>query len=183
MKNNLLLVFATLIAGFVYGQTHDVVITGSKKINKKATPQQIIDSLKTRFPDATAIQYYQAPASGVTKGGWAVTEEDNLPEDGSLDYYTISFKRSNSQYYGLYSKDGTLLQSKMEQKLDDLPEPIRNSLMNLSQSYPGYKVKSKNYFKKTNYSKSKEYYEVTASNGKETKKLYYAADGTILKVK
>ena len=48
MKNNLLLVFATLIAGFVYGQTHDVVITGSKKINKKATPQQIIDSLKTK---------------------------------------------------------------------------------------------------------------------------------------
>ena len=84
MKNNLLLVFATLIAGFVYGQTHDVVITGSKKINKKATPQQIIDSLKTRFPDATAIQYYQAPASGVTKGGWAVTEEDNLPEDEEL---------------------------------------------------------------------------------------------------
>ena len=84
MKNNLLLVFSTFIAGLVYSQQHDVVITGSKKINKKATPQQIVDSLKTRFPDATAIQYYQAPASGVSKGGWAVTEEDNLPEDGSL---------------------------------------------------------------------------------------------------
>ena len=166
--------------GVVYSQ--DVVITGSKKINKKSTPQQVIDSLKKRFPDATAIQYYQAPASGVTKGGWAVTEEDNLPPGEELDYYTISFKRSNAQYYGLYDKDGTLIQSKMEQKLDDLPEPIRNSLKNLSQSYPGYKVTSKNYYKKTNYSKSKEYYEVTASNGKETKKVYYAADGTILKM-
>lgn len=182
MKNSLLLTITMLLVGLAHAQ-NDIVITGTKKVNKKSTPQQVVDSVNKRFPDATAVQYFQAPASGVTKGGWTVTEEDNLPEGESVDYYTVSFKRGSMQYYGLYAQDGTLIQSKTEEKLDKLPEPIRNSLKNLSESHPGYKVTSKNYFKKTNYSKSKEYYEVTATNGKETKKLYYSADGTILKVK
>ena len=181
MKNNLLLVCALLLVGLVYGQA-DVVITGTKKIDKKATPQQVLDSLNKRFPDASAIEVFQAPASGITKGGWTVTEYDNLPEGDEVDYYTISFKRSNAQYYGLYSRDGTLIQSKMEVKMDSIPEPIRNSLLNLSQQYPGYKIVSKNYYKKTNYSKSQEHYEITASNGKETKKVYYSADGTFVKM-
>jgi hypothetical protein len=53
----------------------------------------------------------------------------------------------------------------------------------IAKDYPGYKVVEKNYFKQQNYSKHKEYYEVTAKNGDKVKKLYYKEDGTLIKMK
>jgi len=65
-----------------------------------------------------------------------------------------------------------------------LPEPVVTSLKAIAKDYPGYKVVSKNYYKKQNYSKSKEYYEVTANkNGKEEKRFYYSPEGELIKVK
>jgi hypothetical protein len=181
MKKLLLLSLVAFIAFQVKAQ-EDIVITGSKKINKKLTPQQVIDSLEKKFPDAKSVKYYKAPASGVDNG-WAVTEEDNISTDASVEYYTISFKRDDLQYYGLYAPDGTLVQAKIQQKVEELPAAIKTSLTKLSESYPGYKIVSKNYYKKLNYSKSKEYYEVVAKKDKETKTLYYDPDGTLVKVK
>ena len=57
------------------------------------------------------------------------------------------------------------------------------SLKAIAKDYPGYKVVEKNYFKQQNYSKHKEYYEVTAKNGDKVKKLYYKEDGTLIKMK
>jgi hypothetical protein len=182
MKKHLVLIITLVLPFMINAQDDELVITGTKKINKKLTPQQVIDSLNKHFPNAKSVQYYQAPAE-VTNKGWNITEEDNLDPDAEVDYYTISFKQEGLKYYGLYNKDGTLLKSKVEQSVDQLPEPIRASLKNLSAQYPGYKVTSKTYFKNQNYSKSKEYYEVVASNGKEVKRLVYAPDGTILKDK
>jgi len=57
------------------------------------------------------------------------------------------------------------------------------SLKAIAKDYPGYKVVSKNYYKQTDYSKSKEYYQVTAKNGDKTKVFYYSPDGKLQKVK
>jgi hypothetical protein len=160
----------------------EVVIKGSKQISEKMTPQQILDSLHKQFPNATAVKYYKT--SDAAKKGWAVTEEVT-PGHSTQDVteYTISFKQDNFQYYGLYDEFGNLLKFKFQQSVDDVPEAVKTAAMNLKSQYPGYKATSKTYFKNQNYSKSEEYYEVTASNGTTTKKFYFAPDGKLIKVK
>jgi len=163
-------------------QDDAIKITGTNKISKKMTPQQVIDSLHKHFPNAKAVKYYQLPADAAARG-WQVAEEDNLGSADDLDYYTLSFKNDDLQYYGLYNKHGDLISSKMTEKLDQLPAPITESLKSMASQYPGYKVVSKTFYKHQDYSKSKEYYEVVASNGNEKKEFYYAPDGTLTKVK
>jgi hypothetical protein len=159
-----------------------VKVTGTKKISKKLTPQQVIDSLHARFPDARAVTYYKMPANAVAKG-WSVTIEDELDADAVVDYYTIKFKRNDFQYYGLYKPDGTLVMSKYQETITHIPDTIKSSLEKLGEKYPGYRIALKTYYKSTNLSKSKEYYEFTAYNGKKIKKVYYDADGFLIRVK
>jgi hypothetical protein len=181
MKKLIILIIALVPALALFSQ-NEIVITGSKKITKELTPKQVVDSLNKRFPDAKAIEYFQVPASGV-HNGWAVTEDDKTTEGDEVDFYTISFKREGLKYYGLYKKDGTLLQSKVEESVASLPEPITASIKEISKDHPGYTVTSKTYYRNQNYAKVKEYYEVVAQKGQTTKRLYYQADGTLVKVK
>jgi hypothetical protein len=181
MKKYILLLIA-MVPGLLLFSQNEKMITGSKKITKELTPKQVIDSLNKRFPDAKAVEYFQMPASGV-QNGWAITEDDNTTEGDEVDFYTISFKREGLKYYGLYKKDGTLLQSKVEESVASLPEPIMTHIKEVSKDHPGYTVTSKTYYRNQNYAKVKEYYEVVAVKGQTTKRLYYQADGTLVKVK
>jgi hypothetical protein len=159
----------------------DLVIKGTKQIEKKYTPQQVIDSLAVKFPDARSVKYFKADGEAAQRG-WAVTTEDNL-QSGAVDYYTISFKQKGLQYYGLYDPNGQLLECKIEQKEAELPAAVVTNLKAIAKDYPGYKVVSKTYYKTQNYSKSKEHYEITAKNGDKTKYFYYSPTGELLKVK
>ena len=179
MKAYLTLAIALLTISML--QAQDIVITGTKKITKKATPQQVVDSLNKRFPNAKSVQYFEASPT-VVANGWTVAEDDNLGS-GDVDYYTISFKQDSLQYYGLYASDGTLVESKIAQKLNQLPPPVRDALNNLHQTHPGYTIVSQNYYKELNHKKSKEFYEVTAKKDNVTKKVYFAPDGSVIKVK
>ena len=127
--------------------------------------------------------YRLIPPRPMQKKGWDVTKDDEMSSSEQIDFYTIKFKTQNVQYYGLYDKDGNLLKCRMEETVDKLPDNVVASLKDLSSQYPGYKVVSKSYYKNQNYSKNEEYYEVVASNGKAKKRLYYGADGTLIKVK
>jgi len=182
MKKYLLLPVLALSSLGLWAQ-NDLVIKGTKKIDKQMTPQQVIDSLHKRFPNAEAVQYYHVPASAARANGWNVTEEDNLSSNAEVDYYEISFKREGLHYYGLYDRNGQLLKAKIQQNVTTLPDPVVASLKELGKKYPGYKVVSKTFYKTQNYAKSKEYYEVVAQNGSKKKIVTYSADGTILKVK
>ena len=157
-------------------------VSGTKKITKQLTPQQVIDSLHARFPDAKAITYYKMPADAVARG-WSVTLEDELDADEEVDYYTIKFKRKDFQYYGLYKPDGTLVMSKYKETITHIPDTIKSSLKKLGEKYPGYRIASKTFYKNTQYSKSKEYYEFVAYNGQKIKTVYYDSDGYLIKVK
>ena len=180
MKRYILVALA-LVSTAAYAQ-NEMVLTGSKKIPKDLTPQQVIDSLHKRFPNAKSVQYYTIPEDAASRG-WTITQEDNLGGAGEVEYYTISFKQENLKYYGLYDKNGQLLRCKMEQHAVDLPEPIQASLKELKTKYPGYKLTSKSYYKNQNVSKNKEYYQVVAKNGSKTKTLIYSPDGTLLEEK
>jgi hypothetical protein len=160
----------------------ELVIKGTKPVTKQYTPQQVIDSIQKRFPNATAVKYYKSDAETAQKG-WAVTTDDNLDAGASVDYYTVSFKQEGLQYYGLYNSEGTLVEYKIQQKMNDLPEKVVTSLKSLSKDYPGYKVVDKTYYMTKNHSKAKEYYQVTASNGKQKKEVYYSENGDFIKMK
>jgi hypothetical protein len=184
MKKYLLTAVTSILSAFilVQAQQQDVVIKGSKQIDKKLTPQQVIDSLNKRFPDAESVKYFTAKAD-VVQRGWNVSEENKLQLNEDLDYYTISFNRQGLKYYGLYDREGNLLESKIEESVDSLPEAVHNAVEKIPQQYPGYKVVSKTYFKELDYSNSKYYYEVVAQNGGKKKMIYYTPAGTLIKVK
>ena len=179
MKKYLIAQLIILFLPFL-SYSQDLVIKGTKPVTKQYTPQEVLDSLQKTFPNAQSVTYYKADAATAQKG-WAVTTDDAL-EHTDVEYYTISFKQDGLQYYGLYDEHGNLVEYKFEQRMDSLPDKVVTSLKALSNDYPGYKVVNKTYYMTKNNSKSKEYYQVTASNGKEKKQVYYSQDGDFIKM-
>ena len=187
MKHFLITGFCLLSTTLMYAQaTEDVVLSGSRKTTKGATPQQVIDSLEHRFPNAQAVQYYETSAKTL-ENGWAVTEEKKTWAADEVTFYTLNFKRDDFNYYAVYDKEGHLMNSKYEQKLDSLPTAVISSIKKLAgDKYKEYDIISETYYKTVNYSKSKEYYEIKAinkANKKIVKTIIMAPDGTLIKVK
>lgn len=187
MKKYLALAILFICSDLVHAQSEDeVVITASNKIARQTTPSQVVDSLKKRFPNANAVQYYETSPEAV-RTGWAVEKEDDLSPGEDLDYYTVSFKRKDFRYYALFDQEGTLLMSKYEEHVSKVPGAVKNSVKQaLGSSYKDYSVLSKNYYKKVNHEKRSEYYEVKVVNRynkKDKKTLMVAPDGKTLKEK
>jgi hypothetical protein len=183
-----LLIATTLVSSIaLYAQQEpdQMVIKGSKHTDMAHTPQQIIDSLHKRFPDAKSIDYYQTPATAA-KNGWTVSQEDALDWGNEVEYYTLKFKRSDFQYYALFKADGTLVSSKYEETEANLPDAVTAAIKQLGATdYKEYKLYSKKYFKTVQEGKTKEYYEITGikiSDNKTKKTITMDATGKVLKV-
>ena len=187
MKTYLLIATALVlsIAGYSQSEPDELVIRGSKPTTMEATPKQIIDSLHKRFPDAKSIDYYQTPAAAA-KNGWTVSQEDDLEWGNEIEYYTLSFKRSDFQWYALYKADGTLVSSKYEETEANLPEAVTTAIKTLgANDYKDYKLYSKKYFKTVHQGKLKEYYEITGiskTDNKTKKMITMDPTGKVLKV-
>ena len=184
MKKYLLFTTA-LVLSIVVNAQDELVIKGSKPTTMEATPKQIIDSLNKRFPNAKSIHYYETPAIAA-KNGWTVSQESDLDFNSEIDYYTLSFKRSDFKYYALYKADGTLVSAKYEETEANLPAAVTTAIKQLAASdYKEYKLYSKKYFKQVNQGKMKEYYEITGvkkTDAKAKKTITMDATGKVLKV-
>jgi hypothetical protein len=187
MKKFLLVASVVAISNLSFGQTAgELTIKGSKMVTKDSTPQQVIDTLKKRFPNAEAVQYYQTSAAAAN--GWDVSAENQSHAGGAdLEYYTIKFKRHDFQYYALFEPDGTLVKSEFQQKDVELPEAVKASLLKLkADKYPDYQLHTKDYFKLEDYDMHKDYYQITAvktSDNTEKKIVTVDPTGKIIKVK
>ena len=159
-----------------------IIIKASNKISKSMTPQQVIDSLNAHFPNAQAVKYYKAPQDVVNRG-WTVSKDDNLGPSDAIDYYTITFKNDNLDYYGLFAADGRLIRSKQENTVEHVPDAVKTSVQGLAAQHPGWKVVSKKYYKNLNSKSMEEYYEIIAQKGDAKKSLYYKPDGTLMEIK
>jgi len=184
-KISLLSVLISLFTlSYAQYQDQDIVIKGSNSISMQSTPKQIIDSLHKRFPNAQAVKYYKTSPATV-KAGWEVEHDDQLSSDEDVDTYTLSFKRSDFQYYALYDAKGNLLMSKYEEYDTKLPAPVEATIKSLAaDKYKDYKLHSKTHFKQENYGKSKNYYKivgVSKTNSKDKKTITIAPDGTVIK--
>lgn len=180
----LFLASVILMSTCLHAQDNEIVIRGSKKITMEMTPRQVIDSLKKRFPNARAIKYYQtSPAAA--KSGWSVTEEDNTDPEYRIEHYTLSFKRDDFNYYGLFRADGTLVRSKYQENSTQLPAAVKSSLKALAGGdYKDYTILSKTFYRTRDENGKKEYYEVTAvkkGNTGEVKRITLDPSGKILK--
>ena len=172
------------VSAVSFGQAEgEIVLKGSKQVTKDSTPQQVIDTLKKRFPNAEAVQYYET--SGATANGWAVEGQGHYGAD--VEYYTIKFKRHDFQYYALFEANGTLVKSEFQQVNVELPEAVKTSLLKLkAEKYPDYQLMTKNYFKYEDYDMHKDYYEITAaktSDATQKKIIIVDPSGKILKEK
>ncbi len=183
-----LLMAACIVAMYSvsFGQTEgELIIKGSKVVTKDSTPQQVIDTLKKRFPNAKAVQYYETSAA--TANGWSVSADDRMPSVSAPEYYTIKFKREDFQYYALFESNGTLIKSEFQQINVELPEAVKASLLKLkAEKYPDYQLLTKDYFKYENYDMHKDYYQITAvktSDPTQKKVITVDPTGNIIKVK
>ena len=185
MKKFLLMTLILTISTISFGQSAGVTIKGSKMISKDSTPQQVIDTLKKRFPNAEAVQYYETSAAAAN--GWTVSAEDQSHSSDNAEYYTIKFKRQDFQYYALFEADGTLVKSEFQQKDVKLPDAVSAALLKLkADKYPDYQMITKDYFKYENYDMHKDYSEITAVNttdAKQTKVVVVDPSGKIISVK
>jgi len=176
------LIVAMSTASFAQGEAQRT-IKASKPIDQKATPQQVIDTLKKRFPNAEAVQYYETSAA--TAKGWAVSSDDHSGNNDKAEYYTLKFKREDFQYYALFEANGTLIKSEFQQKNVELPEAVKTSLLKLkAEKYPDYQLLTKDYFKYENYDMHKDYYQIKAvktSDNTKTKIVTVDPSGKIIK--
>jgi hypothetical protein len=182
MKKYFLSAVIALLCVQAWSQDEAIIIKGSLPISKKLTPQQVIDSLNKRFPDAHAVKYYKIPADAVSKG-WTISKEDNLGAGETIDYYTITFKRADAEYYGLFRADGSLVRSKQEETVEHFPDPVKKSISSLSAEHPGWTVTSKKYYRNLDANSLDEYYECIATKENQKKSLYFKPDGTLTKMK
>lgn len=170
-------------AAFAAIAQDDVIITATNSISKAQTPDKVIKALEKAFPDAKSVQYFKVTPEMIAKG-WSITDENHLSDGETIDHYTISFTRSNVKFYGLFDAEGNLEQSRWEEKKAKLPDPVKTSLKNLSETdYKGYKLVSKTYYKTKDHKKGKEYYEVVIQKDNDKKKVFVSPEGTVLKVK
>ena len=185
MKKFLLVTLVVAVSAVSFGQTAGSTIKASKMTTKDSTPQQVIDTLKKRFPNAEAVQYYETSAAAAN--GWTVSAEDQSHSSDNAEYYTIKFKRQDFQYYALFEANGTLVKSEFQQINVELPEAVKASLLKLkADKYPDYQMITKNYLKYENYDMHKDYYEITAVNttdAKQTKVVVVDPSGKIISVK
>jgi hypothetical protein len=179
MKKYLLIAAVLITSTAVQAQQEDMVLKGSKQTTMTATPKQIIDSLHKRFPNAESIDYYQTPALAA-KNGWTVSAEDNSGPGAVMQYYTLSFKRSDFKYYALFKPDGTLVSSKYQENDANLPEAVTTAIKEIAEgdAYKDYTLYSKNYFKVINYGKASEYYEITGIKKTDNSKKEITMDPT-----
>lgn len=178
-----------------------VYFKGPKKMVKKATPEQIIyliaksiqfneEAYKGKnipmqpLVDSLAryVQFYNPSVSDALKQ-WAVFQEHNINASVIVNY-TVSFKKHNLYYYGLYKADGALVESRIEQDPVDIPKDIKKSVKKNLKDHNGYKITSTihAYYKNFELDKSKEYYEIIAKNGTERLAFQYSLDGTLVNV-
>ena len=184
MKKFLMVALIVTVSTVSFRQTEgEMTIKASKQVTKDSTPQQVIDTLKKRFPNAEAVQYYET--SGATANGWAVEGKGHYSSD--VEYYTIKFKRHDFQYYALFEANGTLVKSEFQQKNVELPEAVKASLLKLkAEKYPDYQLLTKDYFKYEDYDMHKDYYEITAvktSDNTQKKVIVVDPSGKIIKEK
>ena len=186
MKKFLMVALIAGMSAVSFGQTSgELTIKGSRAVTKDSTPQQVIDTLKKRFPNAEAVQYYETSAAAAN--GWAVSTDDRMPASDVPDYYTIKFKRDDFQYYALFEANGTLVKSEFQQIDVELPEAVKASLLKLkAEKYPDYQLLTKDYFKYEDYDMHKDYYEITAvkiSDNTQKKVVVVDPTGKIIKEK
>lgn len=183
MKSFFLLAI-TIVTSFI-ATAQEIYIDATKKISKDITPSQVVDSLIKRFPNAKAVEYYKA-SSQAAANGWSVSENDDLDGD-DVDYYVLSFKKSDSKYYGLFKADGTLIRSSFQQSGVALPDAVKTTLKSLGGGdYKDYNLLSKTYYKSINHSDNTEYYVVSAvkkNDPKAKKTITIDTQGKVLKVK
>lgn len=182
MRTLLFIAACTSLSLAAHSQDEAVIIKASNQISKKMTPQQVIDSLNRHFPNAQAVKYYKAPQDVVDRG-WTVSTDDKGFSHHDIEYYTISFKNADLDYYALFEADGRLIRSKQENRVDQVPDAVKTAVQNLAPSHPGWKVVGKKYFKNLDADSMEEYYEIIATDGSKTKSLYYKPDGTLMKIK
>lgn len=182
MRTLLFIAACTSLSLSAHSQDEAVIIKASNQIDKKMTPQQVIDSLNKHFPNAQAVKYYKAPQETIDNG-WSVSKDDKGFSHHDIDYYTISFKNADLQYYALFEADGRLIRSKQENSVDHVPDAVKTAVQNLAPTHPGWKVVGKKYYKNLDANSMEEYYEIIASDGNKVKSLYYKPDGTLMKVK
>jgi hypothetical protein len=187
MKKYLLLAVISLFSVSIYAQRDDIVVQGSSKIALSATPKQIIDSLKKKFPNAKAVQAYQTSQEAAAKG-WKMSKDDNFDTaTHELTNYTLSFTRSDFKYYALFDAHGNLLREKFQQNDAKVPEAAKENVKKyIGINYKGYKVVSKTYFKTINYHDKKNYYEViivSVGNSNIKKEVILDDAGNVLSVR
>lgn len=187
MKKLFITGYTLFLSLSMYAQTLDeTVVAASRKTTKELTPQQVIDSLEHRFPNAKSVEYFQTTGKDA-KNGWTVTEQEEASLNTEINYYTISFNRDDFQYYALYDPKGVLVSYKYQQKVTTLPPAIISTIKNLSgEKYKEYNILSETYYKSKNYNKSNEYYEIKAvhkTDPKNKKTLIFSPDGKLIKMK
>ena len=160
-------------------QEKELFTIDAKEISTKTVPQEVVVAVEKDFPGHDVLVYYMLAGKHV-ESEWAVTMDDKRNSKSDVDYYTVSLKGKNGGYaYGLYGKDGTLHKMKILEKDFELPASIRSAAT--SGDYSGYAIKSDKFVKVVNKKTDKSYVEVVVEKDGKKKKLFFDAQGNMIK--
>jgi hypothetical protein len=174
-----------VIVAFVWfntrAQEKELFTVDAKEVSTKTVPQEVLVAVEKDFPGHDALVYYMLEGKHVEKE-WAVTVDDKQNSRTEVDYYTVSLKGKKGGYiYGLYGKDGKLLKMKVLEKDFELPASIRTAAT--TGDYSGYAIKSDKFVKVVDKKTDKSYVEVVVEKDGKKKKLFFDAEGNMIKGK
>jgi hypothetical protein len=183
MKNALGLFFLLMSPGTISAQTDEIVLRNTNLIQKQQTPRAVIDSFEKRYANANDVRYYETSLAAAKKAWIMVSSRSKSWPSENTTYYTVSFRIKDFHRYSLFEKNGKLVKHKAEQKKSTAPGPVKHAVASVSRVLPGYAINGKTCFKVFHVDSGNEYYEMIATNGSDTRHLYYTPNGYLVKVK
>lgn len=183
MKKTLGLMFLLLNGSFLLAQKEDIVLRDASKISRQQVPKLVIDSFEHLYPGADAVRYYHTPLAAAKNAWIMISSKSKSWPDENTTYYTLSFSIKKRQCYALFDKRGKSVKYKSEQKKGQVPSPVKQAVTRVSRVFPGYAATGDNWFKVLHVDSGNSYYEVTITDGSDTKLLYYTPNGHLVKVK
>jgi hypothetical protein len=177
---SLMLLILCCFTGVLQAQDEEVIVDATK-VNNKAVPKSVQDSLKKNFPNMTLKQVLKMPLK-TYKSNWEVTE-NNLSDvsSGDFDVYVLNISgKRGGNLEASYDESGRLIEAKELIINSRLPQNVSTYIV---KNYKGYLIDSDKIKRTIRPDKTEQQIEVGVHKGSDKKRLFFDNGGNFIKEK
>jgi len=148
------------------------------KLKKEEMPVAIVENVSQDFPGLVVEEFDAVPLDYVEDD---VIVDRSIKSNSDYDTYQVKLEGKNQLLIATYNKAGKLISTVEHGKNVMLPVSVEDAVV---KAFPGWDI-TEDHYKMSHYKGEKKIdrYKLNIKKGKEMKKVYFDANGNILKVR